>query len=287
MTVKEFKDFLTKELENTYPTTEINSFFFIIIDAYLHLSKTNYLTSPHLKIDNTKVQQLNDVIVRLKKEEPIQYIIGKTEFYGLEFNVTKDVLIPRPETEELIEWILEKSASLERNITILDIGTGSGCIPITIKNNLAKADVHAIDVSETALKIAKKNAEENKTSIHFHQTDILKTENLNFINQDIKFDIIVSNPPYVRDLEKKEIQNNVLQNEPHLALFVPDNNPLLFYDKIADLAKIHLKKDGFLFFEINQYLGQETVDLLKEKGFSNIILKKDLYKNDRMICASF
>ena len=287
MTVKEFKDFLTKELENTYPTTEINSFFFIIIDAYLHLSKANYLTSPHLKIDNTKVQQLNDVIVRLKKEEPIQYIIGKTEFYGLEFNVTKDVLIPRPETEELIEWILEKSASLERNITILDIGTGSGCIPITLKNNLAKAVVHAIDVSEAALTIAKKNAEENNTSIYFHKTDILKTENLNFINQDIKFDIIVSNPPYVRDLEKKEIQNNVLENEPHLALFVPDNNPLLFYDKIADLAKIHLKKDGFLFFEINQYLGQETVDLLKEKGFSNIILKKDLYKNDRMICASF
>jgi len=287
MTVKEFKDFLTKELENTYPRTEINSSFFIIIEAYLQLSKTKYLTSPQLIIEDTKIQQLNDVIARLKKEEPIQYIIGKTEFYGLEFNVTKDVLIPRPETEELIEWIIDKTAKHERNITIIDIGSGSGCIPIILKNNLANADVHAIDVSETALKIAKKNAKENKTSIHFHQTDILKTENLNFINQDIKFDIIVSNPPYVRDLEKKEIQNNVLENEPHLALFVPDNNPLLFYDKIADLAKIHLKKDGFLFFEINQYLGQETVDLLKEKGFSNIILKKDLYKNDRMICASF
>ena len=287
MTLKEFKLHLSKELEEVYPETEISSFFFMILEYYLKISKTKHLTEPDLSIEESKVQELNCVISRLKKEEPIQYIIGKTEFYGLEFNVTKDVLIPRPETEELIEWILEKSANLERNIKILDIGTGSGCIPITLKNNIADADVHAIDVSETALTIAKKNAEENNPSIHFHKADILKTENLNFINKDIKFDIIVSNPPYVRDLEKKEIQNNVLQNEPHLALFVPDNNPLLFYDKIADLAKIHLKKDGFLFFEINQYLGLETVDLLKEKGFTNIILKKDLYKNDRMICSSF
>ena len=287
MTLKEFKLHLSKELEEVYPETEISSFFFMILEDYLKISKTKHLTEPDLSIEESKVQELNCVISRLKKEEPIQYIIGKTEFYGLEFNVTKDVLIPRPETEELIEWILEKSVNLERNIKILDIGTGSGCIPITLKNNIADADVQAIDVSETALTIAKKNAEENNTSIHFHKADILKTENLNFINKNIKFDIIVSNPPYVRDLEKKEIQNNVLQNEPHLALFVPDNNPLLFYDKIADLAKIHLKKDGFLFFEINQYLGLETVDLLKEKGFTNIILKKDLYKNDRMICASF
>lgn len=287
MTLKEFKLKLSQVLEEVYPETEISSFFFMILEDYLKISKTKYLTEPDLRIEESKVQKLNNVISRLKKEEPIQYIIGKTEFYGLEFNVTKDVLIPRPETEELIEWILEKSANLERNIKILDIGTGSGCIPITLKSNIVNADVHAIEVSEVALTIARKNAEENNTSIYFHKADILKIENLNFINQDIKFDIIVSNPPYVRDLEKKEIQNNVLQNEPHLALFVPDNNPLVFYDKITDLAKIHLKKDGLLFFEINQYLGQETFNLVKEKSFTNIILKKDLFKNDRMICASF
>jgi len=229
---------------------------------------------------------------QLEQEIPIQYIIGKTEFFGLPFNVNKEVLIPRPETEELVEQVLNEIsliktcktstdlASKEKQFKILDIGTGSGCIAISLKKQLPSSEISAMDVSDKALRVANKNALLNQLDINFIHQDILKTNYL-----DKLYDVIVSNPPYVRELEKKEIKNNVLNNEPHLALFVDNKNPLLFYNKIAELAKKFLTKNGQLHFEINQYLGKETIKLLAEKGFKNIQLKKDIFGNDRIVTA--
>ena len=205
------------------------------------------------------------------------------------------MLIPRPETEELVAWVLkvgremaedrkQKFKSQPYSLKILDIGTGSGCIAIALAKRLPKAEVYALDVSKKALQVAKHNAKHNDVKVHFIEQDILKAT---VVEEHLKFDIIVSNPPYVRELEKHHIQKNVLENEPHLALFVKDNNPLLFYDAIADVATKKLHKGGYLFFEINQYLGKELVSLLQQKGFGNIELKKDMFGNDRMVRASF
>tara|TARA_R110002073_G_scaffold8207_7_gene45940 strand:+ start:46997 stop:47875 length:879 start_codon:yes stop_codon:yes gene_type:complete len=290
MILKEYRKHFNNQLSDVYPQTEIDSFFFLLIEEFLEFQRIDVSLKPDFKILEEKTTQLNFAVKRLQKEEPIQYILGKTEFYGLPFIVNEHVLIPRPETEELVEWILSEvkkfqldviSSEVEKSLNILDIGTGSGCIPISLKKNLTKAEVNAIDISKEAIRVAKQNAKLNEVQITFLEHDILILKDLGQ-----QFDVIVSNPPYVRDLEKHEIKNNVLENEPHLALFVKDNNPLLFYDKIADLAKTHLKSNGMLFFEINQYLGKETVDLLKRKGFENIELKKDLFGNDRMILAA-
>jgi len=282
MILKEFKTLFTDKLSELYPQTEIDSFFFLLIEEYLGFERIDTVLKSAFEISQEQFNLLESATNRLQKEEPIQYILGKTEFYGLPFFVNEHVLIPRPETEELIEWIIEKvtSTSLSDQNNILDIGTGSGCIPITLKKKLSKANITSIDVSEIAIEVAIKNAELNNVEINFIHQDILNTSELHQ-----KFGVIVSNPPYVRELEKEEIKNNVLENEPHLALFVEDHNPLLFYDKIADLAKEFLLENGLLFFEINQYLGKETVELLQTKGYKNIELKKDLFGNDRMILA--
>jgi release factor glutamine methyltransferase len=281
MQLNKFKEVFNKSLSNLYPITEINSFFFLLIDEYLGFQKIDTVLKPNYIINEKKLSLLKSATERLKKEEPIQYIIGKTEFYGLSFLVDENTLIPRPETEELVEWIIHevnKKNLNTKNISILDIGTGTGCIPISLAKNVSFANISAIDVSKNALKIAKKNALKNNVAINFEEIDILQTEKLS-----TKYDIIISNPPYVRELEKKEIQNNVLENEPHLALFVSNEDPLIFYNKIADLAINHLTENGLLFFEINQYLASETIDLLKKKGFTSIELKKDFSGNDRMI----
>lgn len=283
MILKEFRAHFTNSLSDIYPKTEVDTFFFLLIEEYLNMQRIDVSLQPNFEIKKEDLIALQSATDRLQKEEPLQYIIGKTEFYGLPFYVNENVLIPRPETEELVEWITQAVASttLSDPITILDVGTGSGCIPISLKKNLPDTTISAIDISEKALEVSIKNAELNNVKIDFIQQDILTTSKL-----PKNFDIIVSNPPYVRELEKEEIKNNVLDNEPHLALFVEDNDPLVFYDRIADLAKVHLQKGGFLFFEINQYLGKETVELLEDKGFQNIELKKDLFGNDRMIKAS-
>lgn len=277
MILRNFKNKFTEELSSLYPNSEIETFFFFLIEGYLGFERIDSIIKADFEIPTDKISLLNTALERLKKEEPIQYILGKTEFYGLPFKVNQNTLIPRPETEELVEWILSK-INKNSEISILDIGTGTGCIPISLKKHLPLVSISAIDVSKEALEIAKENAELNAVAINFIQRDILKVTDL-----DKKYDVIVSNPPYVRDLEKAEIKNNVLQNEPHLALFISDDNPLLFYDKIADLAKNHIKENGSLYFEINQYLGKETVAMLQEKGFKNIELKKDFSGNDRMI----
>jgi len=298
MILKKFKLYFSDTLSEIYPQTEIDSFFFILIEELLGLQRIDTVLKPDFIIENEILNNLKNIISRLKKEEPIQYILGKTAFYGLPFLVNKNTLIPRPETEELVEWILKEIQELrikiqKESLSILDIGTGTGCIPISLAKNLKNETISAIDVSSNALKIAKQNASLNNVTIDFFELDILQAENLNKLSVSAqskthsinKYDIIVSNPPYVRELEKVEIKNNVLNNEPHLALFVDNENPLIFYKKIADLAKSHLTKNGLLFFEINQYLSNETVTMLKEKEFTNIELKKDLFGNDRMIQA--
>ena len=283
MKLKEFKLLFSESLLETYPKTEVDSFFFILMEEKLELQRIDTVLNPDFLIDAATVVALKIILERLQKEEPIQYILGKTEFYGLPFLVDKNTLIPRPETEELVEWILSEIQEIQGEnqktpLAILDIGTGTGCIPITLAKNTVNTVITAIDISAAALCIAKKNALLNSVSVNFITQDILKTTQL-----PQKYDVIVSNPPYVRELEKVEISANVLANEPHLALFVPDKNPLLFYNKIADLAKQQLNESGILFFEINQYLGKETVKMLEEKGFQNIQLKKDLFGNDRML----
>ena len=280
MLVQKFKNHFFLELSKLYPQTEIQSFFNILIEFKLNLSRVDLALKPNFEITSQEIMFFEKALSDLKKHIPIQYITGTTNFYGLDFNVNSSVLIPRPETEELISWIIKDSKNFNK-ISILDIGTGSGCIAISLAKNLPNAKVYALDISKEALKIAKNNAAINKVSIEFIEADILSIEQLKQ-----NFNIIVSNPPYVRELEKEMMQQNVLTYEPHLALFVKNENPLLFYNKIADLAKNHLVENGNLYFEINQYLGKETSELLTSKGFKNVKLKKDIFEADRMIKAS-
>ncbi len=289
MNIKKFRDYFNKTLKKLYPTSEIDTFLFLLLEEYLNFKRIDIVLKSNFEISPEDLILLRSSTKLLEQEIPIQYILGKTEFYGFPFILNEHVLIPRPETEELITSILEnvlKTKSFhtnanEKQLKILDIGTGSGCIPISLKKSLPFAEITAIDVSNEALIIAKKNAVLNKVDINLTQQDILNITSLNQL-----YDVIVSNPPYVRESEKKEIKNNVLNNEPHMALFVEDNNPLVFYNKIAELAKNHLTKNGTLFFEINQYLGKETVELIKLKGFNKIQLKKDIFGRDRIIIAS-
>lgn len=280
MLLKEFRTHFNKELSAIFPQTEIDSFFFLLLEKQLDLQRIDVALNKQILISKEKLKHLYNSLSRLKSQEPIQYVLGETEFYGLPFKVTKDTLIPRPETEELVDWIIADVTGLQSNNhakhAILDIGTGSGCIPISLAKNIPNSSISSIDISKDALLIAKENAISNSVDINFIERDILKATEL-----QQQYDIIVSNPPYVRELEKKEIQPNVLENEPHLALFVEDNNPLIFYSKIADLAKKHLKENGVLYFEINQYLGKETIEMLNQKGFTTE-LRKDLFGNDRM-----
>lgn len=278
MLLKDYKKKFIANLESLFDPMESESFFFLILD-YLHqMKRVDLALQPDFEISDNELFKWNEILSQLKKEKPIQYILGETEFYGLRFLVNENTLIPRPETEELVQWIIESQNKSSQEITILDIGTGSGCIPIAIKKNLSNANVSAIDVSKEALLVAERNALLNEVAIHFIHQDILQTEALKTF-----YDVIVSNPPYVRDIEKEEIKKNVLDYEPHLALFVTNEDALLFYRKIAQLAKHSLTPNGYLFFEINQYLGLETVSLLQDLGFQNVTLKKDIYGNDRMI----
>ena len=293
MIVKQYRNYFNETLKTIYPITEIDSFFFLLLEEYLGFRRVDIVLKSDFKITQETLNLLQSATKQLEQEIPLQYIIGKTEFYGLPFVVNKHVLIPRPETEELVAWVVSESSRFKtfktstkqttetKQLKILDIGTGSGCIPISLKKQLPFAKISAIDISKEALSVAKKNAVLNNVDIHFILQDILKADAL-----DEHYDIIISNPPYVRELEKKELKNNVLKNEPHVALFVENDNPLIFYAKIAELAKNYLNKNGLLFFEINQYLGTETIDLVNKKGLKNIQLKKDMFGNDRIVVAS-
>ncbi len=281
MLLKQYKAHFFNSLKNIQDEQEIESFFFILTEYLHNLKRVDVAVNPNFELSDEEVEKWNTILVELQQEKPIQYITGEAWFYGLRFEVNENTLIPRPETEELVEFILKETSNFQlpaSSLNILDIGTGTGCIPISLKVNLPQANVSAIDISEKALEVAKRNAASNKAEINFIQANILEVLDLNQ-----NFDIIVSNPPYVRNLEKQEIKKNVLDYEPHLALFVEDTDALLFYRKIAQLALKNLSPNGLLFFEINQYLGKETVELLENLGFKNIELKKDIYGNDRMI----
>ncbi|GAB1309541.1 peptide chain release factor N(5)-glutamine methyltransferase [Urechidicola sp. KH5] len=280
MTLFNLKQRYYNVLERLYPKSEIDGLFYISLKNILNKDRIHFALHQHDDISTEIIETFETVLKDLQNEIPIQYIFGKTEFFGLPFKVNQHTLIPRQETEELVAWILR---DLETDPllapTILDIGTGSGCIPISLAKNIPNGNIKAIDISESALKVAKENALLNNVSIKFELKDIL-TNNL-----DSTYNVIISNPPYVRELEKEEIKNNVLDYEPHLALFVKDTNPLLFYERIADLALKHLSENGTLYFEINQYLGSETKNLLMSKGYSYVELRKDLLGNDRMLKA--
>ncbi len=280
MTIKHYRDYFIQELTPLNDVGEAESFFYLILEAKHQLQRVDLALQPDLAFSESELKIWSSILEQLKKEIPIQYILGVTHFYGLEFEVNSAVLIPRPETEELVDWIVQKSKikNQKSKLKILDIGTGSGCIAIALAKNLPNAQVFALDVSEQALATAKTNAEKNQVQLSFIHQSILETEDLGQ-----QFDIIVSNPPYVRELEKQEIKKNVLDNEPHLALFVEDNDALIFYRKITQLAQKNLNLQGQLYFEINQYLGQEMLVLLQEMGFKNSELRQDIYGNDRMI----
>jgi len=282
MNIKEYRTQFIEALSSIHDKDEAESFFYLILEQKKQLQRVDLALQPDMEFSEEEIVVWNSILEQLKLEIPIQYLLGKTSFYGLNFEVNSNVLIPRPETEELVDWIIkdQQSKAEIQKIKILDIGTGSGCIAISLAKNIPNAHVFALDVSENALTTAQKNAELNEVNITFIHQSILEAEDL-----EQEFDIIVSNPPYVRNLEKEEIKKNVLEYEPHLALFVEDNDALLFYRKIAELAKKNLSVSGQLYFEINQYLGKEMIDLLEKMSFKNIELRKDIYDNDRMICS--
>lgn len=275
-----FRERFAEYLRKEYPLEEVNSFFTLITEAYLGMSRLQVALNPGKELTEREQERFEAALQRLVRHEPIQYILGHTEFFGLRFIVNSNVLIPRPETEELVQWILEDwSTAGEKNLKILDIGTGSGCIAISLAKNIPGSRLTAVDISQDALDTAKENAVKNEVEVTFKHVNILSVEEL-----EHQYDIMVSNPPYVREVEKLEMQANVLQNEPELALYVRNDNPLLFYKKISFLAQKALKPEGKLYFEINQYLGAETKELMETCGFSTT-LRKDIFGNIRMLKA--
>lgn len=282
MKIKDLRKDFVDALSELYGLEEARSFFYLLSEYKFGLQRVDVALELDRIINKEDVLYFQEAKRRLLNEEPIQYIIGDTDFYGLLLKVNQHVLIPRPETEELVDWILKDWQSINdtRKLAILDIGTGSGCIAISLAKALSNADVYAMDISEKALEVAKFNAKHHQVDIRFMHSDILE---MNSLPQ--KFDIIVSNPPYVRELEKEEIQANVLENEPSTALFVSDENPLIFYKKITALTKEGLAETGTLYFEINQYLGIQTKNMIQEYGYEFIDLRKDINGNDRMIRA--
>lgn len=280
MTLNSYKKWFNEQLQHLYDADEIKSMLTIVAYEVLGLSRVDLVLKDNESLSEAQIVQLNNVLSQLQQEIPIQYIFEKAYFYGYEFKVSPATLIPRRETEELVEWVLsEMNRQPEKKWRVLDIGTGTGCIPISIKKEFPLAEIFAMDISTGALKIAKENAEKLNASVIFIEQNILSTEQLD------SYDIIISNPPYVRNLEKAEIKKNVLDYEPHLALFVEDNDPLIFYRKITQLAQKSLTENGLLFFEINQYLGEEMQQMVSEY-FKIIELRKDLQGNDRMMKCS-
>lgn len=276
--IRQFKALLAKKLNGIYPETEIKQLGNLALQEVLNVTPTRLLLLPD-ELTTEQSSKLEDIVERLAQSEPLQYIFGYTEFYDLKLMVSPAVLIPRPETEELVHWILNDTQTIQTHI--LDIGTGSGCIPLALKQNLPDAKIEAWDVSEDALAIARQNAANLGLEVHFKLVNILQCRAI-----EQPFTCIVSNPPYVRHLEKEKMQDNVLSHEPHLALFVDDNDPLLFYRTIATLAWNGLSSKGSLFFEINEYLQKEMTELLTNIGYINIECRKDIQGKARMMKAT-
>lgn len=281
MTLNAFRILFFETLKNLYDLEEIQGFYALLLREKMGINRAEAVLQSGRILEASTETDCKEILNRLVNQEPVQYILNQTYFCGFPFVLNSNVLIPRPETEELVYWVVSKFSSKSKDsLKILDIGTGSGCIAVSLAKLLPKANVSALDISKDALQTARENAIRNHVRIDFIAADILKTGSL-----DTVFDVIVSNPPYVCNTEKSKMRENVMNFEPHEALFVPDANPLIFYEKITDLAIKSLNQNGQLFFEINEAYGNEVFDLLTEKGFSEVELKADLYGKNRMIKA--
>lgn len=266
---------------HAYEQEEAGEIAFLLLEKYLKLSKTDLVINNEFELRDEQIPFFDKLINRINQFEPVQYILGEQWFRNFRFEVGPGVLIPRPETEEMISIVLKESHKIKGTKKVIDIGTGSGCIAVSLALELPNASVSAIDISEQALAIASRNAINNKAAVQFFRANILDPD----LFHDEKYDIIVSNPPYVKENEKQEMRKNVLDHEPELALFVPNDDPLLFYRKIADFGLLRLNSQGFIVVEINSYLGTETKGLFEEKGYTHVSLIKDFYEKDRFILA--
>lgn len=278
--IQQLNNLFKNKLKNVYSNSEIQQLRFMVYETLLGVPKLDAITNPEKIITSDKYKQLEKVAERLAGNEPIQYILGETEFFDLRIKVSPSVLIPRPETEELLSWILSDCKAPK--LRVLDIGTGSGCIAIALAKHMNNAKVFGIDISHAALEIASENASINKAEVNFIEHNILEVEAANLPNM---LDVLVSNPPYIRENEKTLMKANVLDYEPELALFVPNHKPLLFYEKIAQLGTYILKKGGFLYFEINEAMGLEMENLLHHLKYKNIEIRKDFDGKNRMVKA--
>lgn len=283
MTIQEGTYFLLSKLRTIYADGEANEITDRVMEKVTGSMKTERMMYKNEIITAVEEAQLNEYTERLLKYEPVQYVLNECWFYGLKFYVDKNVLIPRPETEELVDWVIRNIKFPFKELKILDIGTGSGCIAISLKRKLRKADVWACDISNEALAVAKRNADNLQADLNFIQLDFLNEQERNKLPL---FDIIVSNPPYIPQKDKETMQQNVLDYEPHTALFVSNNNPLVFYSAIADFAARHLNKDGTIYCEIHESLGKEVSEIFLQNNFIAEI-KKDMQGKERMIKAIF
>ncbi len=283
--MRKLKQIFKNRLANIYPEEEINELFFMVMEHILGKSKSQIIFAMMDNAEKETVETANDILCKLERHEPIQYILGKADFMGRTFKVNHSTLIPRPETAlSVCNAIDEAKRVLESKpkVSIIDIGTGSGIIAISVALELGeKANVTAIDISDEALCIAKQNAKDLDANVKFLQVDVLSKD---FFTLD-KYDIIVSNPPYIRPSEMAEMRRNVLDYEPHLALFIPENDPLLFYREITNFATTHLENNGAVVFEINEAFGNETKEMMNKQGFRNVNITKDDYGKDRSIIA--
>ena len=284
MTLNEARTVLTKELKKVYETDELRNIVELVIEHITNMSRAEQVKNKVPYLTCTQLEDLDAITERLKKNEPVQYVLGEAWFAGMKFKVNKNVLIPRPETEELVDWVVKESQKLKvKSQKFLDVGTGSGCIPIVIKKKLPGSNVTAIDVCSEALFTATQNAIELNADVDFLLLDFLDEEKWKELCQ---FDMIVSNPPYVKQIEINTMHDRVKEFEPHLALFVPDNDPLLFYKKLSDFSIKHLNARGKLFVEINEALGEAVSNLFRSAGFVNVELKKDMQGKDRIVMAT-
>jgi release factor glutamine methyltransferase len=278
--IKNIYQNFTEKLQTIQSIGEANAIARIVFEDTFKIY--DFASEQNFPAGNQKL--LDEITTRILQNEPVQYVLGEADFYGYKFKVNEYVLIPRQDTEELVFYVKNTIKSFVKKdvISLLDIGTGSGCIPITLKKIFPKMDIHALDVSENALKVAQENAEILNTDIAFYQKDILEPKGWGSL---LNFDIIVSNPPYIPHREAHLMPENVKQFEPHLALFIDDDNPLIFYEAIADFAKIKLNKGGFLFFETNEFNAIDVLNMLRNKTFTSVVLEQDMGGKDRMIRA--
>ncbi|NLR61321.1 peptide chain release factor N(5)-glutamine methyltransferase [Chitinophaga polysaccharea] len=279
MTIQTAFTYITGAISELYDEREAASIAHIIMEYLTGMSKLDRIVHKTKMLSPDQNQRLKTAIEALQRQEPVQYITGTGWFYGMELLVNKNVLIPRPETEELVEWIVQDTAHRHR-LHLLDVGTGSGCIPLALKKSLPDAQVSAVDVSEGALEVARSNASRLRLEVNFLLMDALDPAQVSTLPS---FDLIVSNPPYITQSEQQSMQEQVWGYEPSLALFVPDNDALLFYRHISMMAKQKLLPGGALYFEINEALGKEVVALMEELGFKEVTLKQDMFGKDRMV----